>query len=95
MAQQVTNTSSIHEDVSSIPGSNQWAKDLWYRCRCGSNLVLLLLWLWLADAALIQPLAQALPYAIAESLKRKKKKDALIYPDLTNDFAPLRLMVDS
>ena len=26
MAQQVTNPTSVHEDVDSIPGLNQWVK---------------------------------------------------------------------
>ena len=46
MAEQVTNPTSIHEDVGSIPSLAQWVKDLamlwlWRRqlpfdhCRCG------------------------------------------------------------
>ena len=37
VAQRVTNQTSIHEDLGSIPGLIQWTKDL----------VLLWLWLWL------------------------------------------------
>ena len=40
--------------------------------RCGSNLALL--WLFLTAAALIQPSAWELPYAIDVALKRPKKK---------------------
>ena len=32
------------------------------------------LWLWPADAALIQPLARKLPYATGVAQKKKKKK---------------------
>ena len=35
---------------------------------------LVLLWLWLAAAALIQPLAWELPYAMSAALKRKTNK---------------------
>ena len=40
----------------------------------------MLLWLWCrpADAALIQPLAQELPYAIGATMERKKKKKTTI-----------------
>ena len=30
MAYQVTNLTSIHEDVGSIPGSSQWSKNLMF-----------------------------------------------------------------
>ena len=45
--------------------------------RCSSDLALLCLWLWLASAALIQPLAWELPYAERVALKigEKKKKE--------------------
>ena len=64
MAQQVKNPTRIHEDEGSIPGLAQWIK----------NLVLLrdVLWLWIAAAALIQPLAWDRPCATGVALKKKK-----------------------
>ena len=62
MAQWLTNPTSNHEVVVSIPGLAHWVKDP------------ALLWLWCRPAAIapIQPLAWEPPYAVGAALKRRK-----------------------
>ena len=73
MAQWVKNPTGIHEDAGLIPGLLSGLK-IQHCCggvgrRCGLDLV----WLWLAAAALIPPLAWELPYAVGVALKRINK----------------------
>ena len=80
VTQLVKNPTSIHEDVSSIPGLIQWVKDpallsavlqvtdkAWipHCCGCGVGRQLQLQF---------DPLAWELPYAAGVALKRKKEK---------------------
>ena len=43
-------------------------------CRCSLDPVWLWLWCRLAAVALIQPLAQELPYAVGVALKRRRRR---------------------
>ena len=74
-----TNLTSIHEDVSSIPGLIKWVKDLVLPVNFGvgqrhsSDPRLLWLWHRPAAAVLIQLLAWELPYTAGVALKSKKQ----------------------
>ena len=64
------------QSLASLSGLRIWhCRELWYRCRCGSDLVLLWLWRRLAALALTQPIAWELPYAAIAALKNKKKNE--------------------
>ena len=67
--------------LRSIPGLAQWIKDPAFAINCGvgcrHGLDLVLPWLWYrpAAAALIQPLAWEIPYAVGVALKSKKQTE--------------------
>ena len=74
------NLTRYHEVAGSIPGVDQWIKDLAFQmncgvgCRCGSDLVFLWLWCRPAAIATIGPLAWEPPHATCMALKRQKTK---------------------
>ena len=80
MAHQVKNKTSIHEDGGLIPGLAKWVKGSGIAISCGvgrrHSLDLALWWLWLklAAAALIRPLAWELPYAAGAVLNKRTNK---------------------
>ena len=80
MRQRKPNPTSIHVDIGSIPGLDQWVKGSGVAVSCGvgyrpsSELVLLWLWHRLADIALIWPLAWELAMCLECSLKETEKK---------------------
>ena len=75
--QQVRHLTSIHEDLSSIPSLAKRVKrsGVTKSCsvghKCGLDPALIWLWHRLAAAALIQPLAWELPFAVSDALKKK------------------------
>ena len=80
MAQQVKNLTSIHEDVSSIPGLVQWVKESGVAANrgadCGYSWDPALLWLWCRPVAYGSDNAPGLGTSMCQgaTLKGQKKK---------------------
>ena len=79
MAQQVTNPTSIHEDVGLIPCLIRWVKGSSSALSCdvghrgGSDPALLWFWRRPVATALIRPLAWEPPYTVGSSPRKGKK----------------------
>ena len=57
-------------------------------CRCSWDLALQRLWCRMAFAALIQPLACELPYAVGVALKSKKIKNKKYKAKMRHELCP-------
>ena len=76
----ITNPTTSHEEVGSIPDLAQWLKGRGIAVSCGvgcsHGLDLALLWLWHRSVATVPvwPLAWEPSYAVSAALKRQKNK---------------------